>query len=142
MASIADYYTEIGKQPDNYSDFLVNFNAHPNQKDLMRNVNIDAVRRSVRNLIMTNKYDRLMNGDIGANIRRILFESFSPAIVSEIQNSIHYTLKKYEPRAILYNNSVVVDASTDLNYINVKVTFGIANIIDPVSVELNLKRLR
>lgn len=142
MASIADYYTEVSKQPDNYSDFLVNFNVHPNQQDLVRNVNVDAVKRSVRNLIMTNKYDRLMNGDIGTNIRAQLFEQFSPMVVDHIKSSIFYTLKAYEKRAELYTNSVVVESSPDLNYINIYVTFGIRNVVDPVTVELKLKRLR
>ena len=142
MASIADYDTEIKKQPDNYSDFLVNLNVHPNQQDLVKNVNVDAVKRSVRNLIMTNRNDRLMNADIGADVRRSLFETFSPALDSILKNSIYYTLKTYEPRALLYDDSVIVDASLDQNYVNVKIIFGIANIVDPVLVEINLKRIR
>lgn len=142
MASIADYYTEISKQPEQYSDFLANFNVHPNQKDLVRNIKIDAVKRSIRNIVLTNKYERVMNGDFGTNLRDSLFEIYSPALIATLQSSIANAIKAYEPRALLYEDSIRIEAGLDLNYINIFIVFAMNNVDDPISVELKLKRLR
>ena len=70
----ADRITELSAKDEIYSDFLVNLNPHPVSGMLLRFVNEKAVTRSIRNLILTNRGERLYQPKIGSDIRSILFE--------------------------------------------------------------------
>ena len=67
--------TQIVRQ---YSDLDLNFTIHPVKKDINRNLGERAVINSVKNLILTNHYERPFQPNIGSNIRRLLFENLEP----------------------------------------------------------------
>ncbi len=85
------------KQPK-YSDFSTSFARNPIQSDLLRISEFDAVKRSVRSLILTDKYERLLDPNIGGNIRALLFEPIDAATTITLRNAIESTLNNYEPR--------------------------------------------
>ena len=75
LPSVADRYS--AQRPKNqalYSDFLTNFNAHPDSKQLMTVKDEVAVMRSIKSLLLTNKYERLFQPSLGSNLRNFLFE--------------------------------------------------------------------
>lgn len=136
----ADRITETGREKERFSDFLTDLTPHPNTKDLVKVRNIDAVRRSVRNLILTNRYERLMAPDVGSNIKKLLFEPFSGPVANLIKQYVIETIGNFEPRA------KVIKVEATPNEINqsyrVDIYFYVINIPDPVSLTVTLYRVR
>ena len=67
--TLADKFTTKLKKEDLYSDFYTNLNAHPDTKQLVVNRNEDAIIRSIRNLILTDKYERPFQPDVGSRVK-------------------------------------------------------------------------
>lgn len=142
MANInrIDKYTETSKQRDLYSDFFADLTVHPNTGDLVRYTNEDAVRRSIRNLLLTNKYERPFNPNLGSNINKILFEPISTVSSSLLKTYVEETINNYEKRAKIIETSVVAD---ELNQsYKVTVYFYVINKPDPVGLAVTLYRIR
>ena len=132
--------TETGKQETRYSDFLTDLTPHPNTKDLVKNTNVDAVKRSIRNLIQTNRYERLMRPNLGSSVRKILFEPITPASADMLKQYVTETIGNFEPRAKVLNVDVFTD-SNNLAY-TINIYFYVINIADPVSMTVTLYRVR
>lgn len=140
MVSRLDRITETGKQETRYSDFLTDLTPHPNTKDLVKNTNVDAVKRSIRNLIQTNRYERLMRPNLGSGVRKILFEPVTPASADMLKQYVTETIGNFEPRAKVLNVDVFTD-SNNLAY-TINIYFYVINIADPVSMTVTLYRVR
>ena len=140
MVSRLDRITETGKQETRYSDFLTDLTPHPNTKDLVKNTNVDAVKRSIRNLIQTNRYERLMRPNLGSGVRKILFEPITSASADMLKQYVTETIGNFEPRAKVLN----VDVFTDTNNLayTINIYFYVINIADPVSMTVTLYRVR
>jgi hypothetical protein len=123
-----------------YSDFFTNFNAHPQNKRLVKYTNEESVKRSIKNLILTDKYDRLFQPEVGCRIRSLLFENMSPAIVDELKKSIQETVDTYEPRARIID--IVVQTNEDRHAYDVYIYFEVINSVNPVLLNLTLYRAR
>jgi len=123
-----------------YKDIDLNFSAHPITGDIAKKVGDDAIIQSMRNLLQTSKYERLMQPDIYSNLRNQLFEPIDNITSSAIGNSIRNVIDKYEPRV----NLVEVNVTPDYDYqgYNVSLTFFIVNQTNPITVELFLERIR
>ncbi len=140
MVTSADKYTQINKKQDIYSDFLLNFNAHPFTNDLARVKNEDAVKRSIRNLILTNAFEVPYKPTLGGNIHRFLFEPMTIETQKNIEESITLTIKNHEPRANLLKLLVV--PNIDESRYDVYIIFNVVNNANPVEMALSLYRVR
>lgn len=123
-----------------FSDFDSLFQANPITKKLNTNVNREAVKESVRNLILTNYFERPFRSDIGCSIRSYLFELFSPALKQTMENAVIEVINNFEPRADVLD--VLVEDRSDLNAISVTVAFQIRNDVTPVVLDVILERVR
>jgi phage baseplate assembly protein W len=123
-----------------YTDFTTAFAPHPVSGDLARVTDIDAVKRSIRNLILTDKYERLLNPKIGSNIRAMLFEPMDGATAAALNSYIQETIRNYEPRANLIQVQVVPDY--DNNLYSVTIIFGVSFSDQGATIELFLERIR
>lgn len=123
-----------------YSDFDSLFQAHPITRQLSKNTNREAVKESVRNLILTDYYERPFRSDIGCSIRYYLFELWSPALKQTMENAIREVINNYEPRADVLE--VLVQDDSDRNALSVTVAFSVRNDIDPVVLNVILERVR
>ena len=132
--------TLISSQQEYYSDFLDDFMVHPVKKDLLRNTNEDAVKGSIRNLLLTNRGDRLYDSNIGSDIRKILFENFSPAMDSVLADLIRTTIENHEPRAKIID--IFVNSDVDSHYVVATLVFSVINKEEPITLELILNRIR
>ena len=135
-----DTFTSLNKKNEIYSDFLTNLTSHPDGKDLLRITNEDSVKRSIRNLIMTDKLERLYQPDIGSNIRKLLFELPTPQLSNQIKNEIQETITNHEPRAKLISIDVIENSENESYKINI--LYYIINKIEPVSATITLYRVR
>ncbi len=123
-----------------YSDFFTDFTAHINTGQLNKKTNEDAVKQSVRNLLLTDHYERPFQPEIGCNLRALLFENFTPDTQLLAKKYITETIEHYEPRAILMNIQVV--PHIDKNALHVSILFRIINATTPTRLDLILERTR
>lgn len=123
-----------------YSDIPVNFDVHPLKGDLILTTNEDAVKRSIRNLLLTDPYERFFNPKIGAGIRASLFENIGQDTEFLLKTQITETINNYEKRAQLY--SVKVKAFPDQNAYNASIVFYLVNYTTPITLDLVLRRIR
>jgi phage baseplate assembly protein W len=106
----------------------------------MRFVNENAVTRAIKNLLMTNRNERLYQPNIGGDIQKLLFEPMMQSTADTLATSIRDTIDKYEPRAKVLNITVVPDYNG--NAYTVNVVYMIINRQEPVSVNITLTRVR
>ena len=123
-----------------YTDLNLNFNKNPATKDVAKLKDVEAVKRSVRNLILTNRFERPFHPEIGANVRALLFENMTPVTEQLLTERIADTLRVYEPRAVL--NDVVVSGSLDTNTYTATIKFYVREVPELIVVQEFLKRLR
>ena len=123
-----------------YSDIPTNFDVHPIKEDLVLVTNESAVKRSIRNLLLTDPYERFFNPLIGSGIRQSLFENISKDTEFFLREKITETIINYEPRADLI--SVGVKALPDENAYSASIIFAISNSTQPVTLDLVLRRVR
>ena len=82
-----------------YKDLNLNFTVNPVTSDVTTVTDVIAVKRSVRNLLLTNHYDRPFHPEIGSNIQSLLFENFGPITGNQLSRQIEEVIGNYEPRA-------------------------------------------
>lgn len=129
----------LNRKPD-YSDLDLDFIAHPTTGDVMKKVGEDAIKRSIRNLVLTNYYDRPFNPGIGSNVNKLLFDQPSPILENIMKDSIKTVIESFEPRVNIRHISVNLD--NDNNGFNVSLLFSVNNSLQPVSSEFFLERIR
>lgn len=135
-----DEYKNTDKKEELFSDFLCNLDPHPNTEDVVRFVNEQAVKRSIRNLLLTNRGERLFQPNIGSDINRILFENITAATAQALKGFIIDTITSYEKRCMII--SVDVIAKEELNAYDVNIIFSIINKVDPINLNVTLYRVR
>ena len=124
-----------------FKDLNLNFTKHPITGDIVRLRDVDAVKRSVRNLVQTNFYERPFHPEIGSNVRSVLFEPMSPITSNVLTRHIEDVIRNFEPRALLSGVSVVPDV--DRNAYNVTVQFYVRNApAELVDLTILLERIR
>ena len=123
-----------------YKDLNLGFQQNTATKDIQKLTDVEAVKRSVRNLINTNHYEKPFHPEIGSNLRAMLFENITPQITHVISKQIELLLKNYEPRCRLVQ--VHTQPMFDRNGYAVQISFYVQNYPDPVVVESFLERLR
>ena len=123
-----------------FSDLDFNFTAHPVTGDIVRRFDENAIKSSLKNLILTSNYERPFHSEIGSPIKRLLFEPATPMTQVLIQRAIIDTVNNFEPRVELLNVDVVVSADTYEVYVTVE--FRIVNTTQPLTLELTLERTR
>ena len=123
-----------------WADLDLDFTAHPVTKDIVLKKGVEAVKRSIRNLLLTNKYDRPFQPDIDGGVTGHLFELATPHTIHNIEGAIRNCISNYEPRAEVID--VFVTGDLDNNGFHVSLSFRVINTPDPVTVELFLERLR
>lgn len=140
ITSVADRFTLRRVETNLYTDFLTNLNPHPDSKQLVTNNNEDAVVRSIKNLILTDKFERPFQPNIGCRIKSFLFENISPQVTAALRKEIETTIGDHEPRARLIE--VVVTPIEERNMYVVTVVFYTVNVEQPITFKVVLERVR
>ena len=123
-----------------YKDLNMSFTKNPATKDVVRLFDVQAIKRAVKNIILTNKYERPFNPDFGCNLRGFLFENITEPLLVIIKDRVAMAIEKYEPRVSV--EDVVVKNDIDKNGINIQVSFLINGVEAPVTVSTFLQRVR
>lgn len=129
----------ISRRPD-YSDLDLDFIAHPTTGDVVKKTGDDAIKRSVRNLILTNFYDRPFRHYIGSNAVKLLFEPANQITANLLADTIREVINNYERRIEIRALNVVFDF--DNNGYNVTLEYSIINRPEPLVTTIFLERIR
>ena len=123
-----------------FSDLDLNFTPHPVTGDLVRKYDENAVKQSIKNLIMTRHYERPFHSEMGSPIRELLFDLITPVTALMVRRAIIDLISNFEPRVKLLGVEVI--PSEENNSLYVSITFKIVNTESPLSLEFLLERTR
>ena len=123
-----------------YSDLDLTFLKKPVDGDVSMKYNEQAVIRSIRNLLATNRFEKLFQPEIGSTINQLLFEPVSPLSASLIEDEIGRMIDNYEPRATI--SQIEVSANPDSNSFAVYIAVFIGNLASPTAINIILTRSR
>ena len=121
-------------------DLDLNFLKTPGKADVSLSYNEQAVIRSIKNLLLTSKFDRLFQPDIDSSLNSLLFEPVNPITASILQDEIIRVVNNYEPRVTI--DAVNVVAFPDNNYFTATLSVFIGNNTSPTNFNIILKRVR
>ena len=124
-----------------YSDLDLFFGKKISDNDINKITDVEAVKRSIRNLVQLNVYDKPFHPEVSGGVREMLFENMTPLISTIIARQIEDVIENFEPRARLTGVNVVPDF--DRNAYDVTVYFYVVNApTELVEVNQLLERLR
>ena len=123
-----------------YSDLNLNFTRNPATGDVARLTDIEAVKRSVRNLVLTNQFERPFHPEIGSSVRALLFENVTPLNAILLEDRIREVIINFEDRAEITSVRVIDDA--DRHGYRVIINFQVLNSVENVTITEFLQRLR
>jgi hypothetical protein len=124
-----------------YKDLDLNFKLVNSTKDVNRVTDVLAVKRSVRNLVLTNHFEKPFHPEIGSGVRDILFEPMTPITASILATAVEDVIENYEPRARLIG--VRAFPNLDQNAYNVTVEFFVVNApTEVITLDVMLEVLR
>tara|TARA_B100000287_G_scaffold241052_1_gene226565 strand:+ start:217 stop:645 length:429 start_codon:yes stop_codon:yes gene_type:complete len=123
-----------------YKDLDLDFGRNIVTNDVNKLTDVEAVKRSVRNLIQTNHFERPFHPEIGGNVRALLFEPVAPLTALNLQRKIEEVLNNFEPRIKLVQ--IIARPDIDRNRYQVSISFYVIGVSQPITVETFLERLR
>lgn len=122
-----------------YKDIDLTFSIKQNG-DVYKKTDAAAVKQAVKNLVLTNYYEKPFNPNFGGNVRALLFDLADEETEVDIENMIIAAIQRYEPRARIIN--VIANSSPDNNAIDITVIFNVVNTEEEVTFTTTLARLR
>jgi len=123
-----------------YKDLDLDFGRNTVTNDVNKLTDVESVKRSVRNLINTNHFERPFHPEIGGNVRALLFEPMTPLTALNLQRKVEEVLNNFEPRAKI--TQILADPDIDRNGYRLEIKFYVIGIQNPITVETFLERLR
>jgi len=124
----------------NYKDLDLDFGRNVITNDVNKLTNIEAVKRSVRNLINTSHFERPFHPEIGSDVRALLFENMTPLTALNLQRKVQEVLVNFEPRIRLVQ--IYATPNYDGNSYQLTVYFYVIGTTELVTVQTFLERLR
>ena len=123
-----------------FKDLDLDFGLNSVTKDVNKLTDAEAIKRSVRNLINLNNYEKPFRPEIGSGIRGLLFEPMTELTSHFMQVKIAEILNEFEPRISVSN--IIINNQEDKNAYSVSIHFLIKGTQEPVIVDTFLERLR
>lgn len=125
---------------DIYADLDIFFRKHPITGDIVRKTDTDAIKRSVRNIVMTNKFERPFKPNFGGSIRNKLFELNTDRQLNRMRRNLAKEIEQLEPR--VNNVNVVFGELEDSNNLDITIFYNIVNGAPQQEVEITVSRTR
>jgi phage baseplate assembly protein W len=132
--------TPLRKKRTLYSDFFKDLTVNPISGDLALRTNEESIKESLKNLILTDRGERLFQPNLGSDVRASLFENASPVILKIMEERVRDVINNFEPRISLID--VDVTSLYDDNRVKVTIYFYVKNREDPLSVDVFIERVR
>lgn len=130
---------KIVSTKEEWRDLDLFFKAHPITGDVTVKTDTDAVKRSVKNIILTNHFERPFKPNFGGSVRDMLFELNTSRKLRKVQNRLKETIEAFEPRV---EDVQVILANEDSNELNITIHYSIKNGIRTQQVDFTVTRKR
>lgn len=131
---------ELINSTRSFRDLDLNFEIHPVRKDINIFKNEYAIINAVKNLVLTNFYERPFQPQIGSNVRRLLFENVDGIIAAQLERAIEETILNFEPRVQI--SKIIAKPTPDENRYSVYLEFFVINNPSPITINFFLERVR
>lgn len=125
---------------ERYKDLDLDFIAHPVTGDVLQLKNTQAIKQSVRNLIMMSKFDKPFQPHINGRVRQMLFEPDTPLTRVEMRKSIYDILSRHEPRIRLMDVRILHNERQ--NSYDISIKYQVVNEPNIETISIILERLR
>lgn len=123
-----------------YRDFFNDFDMHPISSDVATKINENAIKQSIRNLILTDRGERPFQPNLGGDVRKLLFENFTAQTIVTAKQMITNTVNDHERRASL--REVIITSMEDNNAISITIIFSVINRQELIDLNVILTRVR
>ena len=123
-----------------YSDLDLFLNPHPITKDITIKLDTDAIKRSVKNIVLTNYYERPFKPSLGGGVRNLMFELNTSRRIKRFGKQLKKVIENFEPR--VSDVSVLIDDASDRNALNINIGYVIKGDASGRRVEFNVSRVR
>ena len=123
-----------------FTDLDLNFTPHPVTGDVGFKVDENAIKQAVKNLVLTQNFERPFHSEIGSSLRSLLFEPATPMTKEILRKTIEDTIINFEPRVDLIG--VDIQYRLDDTAVDVRIRFKVINTFTPIDVNLILERTR
>ena len=123
-----------------YRDFDLNMRAHPVTGKLIIRKNDDSIKQALKNLILTNLYERPFRPSFGSNLVYTLFENYSAETESLLKSYIETAIKNYEPRIDLLQIDLIGDP--DSHKLDISILFRTKILTEPTELIISIDRIR
>jgi phage baseplate assembly protein W len=132
---------DISRNVRQYSDLDLFFGKKSSDSDVSKVTDIQAVKRSIRNLVLLNPYEKPFHPEIAGGVREMLFELMTPITAQIIAKQVENVINNFEPRARLVG--VRVQPDLDRNLYELTIEFYVVNApTELVNMSVMLERLR
>ena len=132
--------TPLTKGREFYADFYKDLTVNPISLDIAMKKDEEAIKESLKNLILTDRGERLMQPNIGSDVRASLFENATPVTLKILEERVRDVINNYEPRVSIIN--IDVTSLYDDNRVQVTIYFYVKNREEPISVDIFIERVR
>ena len=126
-------------QERTYRDLDLSFKKNIISSDVSKKLGENAIKQSLKTLVLTRNGDRLFRPEVGSNVYSYLFEPIMPETTISIQKAIEDIINKYEPRVLV--SDVEVLPEIDYNRYTINITFSMVNDPKPLEIDFFLERL-
>lgn len=129
----------FGSRNRAYSDIDLSFETKTSG-EIYKKTDVAAVKQSVKNIVMTNYFEKPFNPFFGADVRSMLFELVGTMAESDIKRRIKKSINEYEPRAEILD--IIANSLEEQNEISVQIQFKVINTDEIVTIRTSISRLR
>ena len=124
----------------NFQDIDLDFTANPITGDVVTVKDSTSVKRGIKNILLTEEGERLMQPELGSGVRNMLFEPMTDINAQRLEDEVRSAIEAWERRAEVLE--IVVIPEEEHNRYRVAVTFRIINELEEQELELFLQRER
>jgi phage baseplate assembly protein W len=141
---MAEFDERLGILPTTqkqYIDIDLKMGMNPVTRDINKKVDKNAINQAIKNLLLTNYFERPFNPKFGGNLYNMLFENTDPIALLNIRDEIKYSVEYHEPRVIVEDLVVTVD-EYDEHLINVVLVYTTPSSTEDIEVRFQVERIR
>jgi len=123
-----------------YKDLSFDFTANPQTGDVATVKDAVSVKRGIKNILLTEGFERLFQPEIGSGIKNILFEPMTPLTEQRLSDACRDAIDAWEKRASVIDITVI--SEEEYNRYRVAIKFNINNSLETEQVDVFLNRER
>jgi len=123
-----------------FKDLDLDFLIHPKTRDIQKKISVNALKQSIRNLVLYKRYDKPFHPEISGGITDLLFEPMDKIVSGLLKTTITDVINNYEPRIVL--EDISVDGDEDSNSYEVRIVFSFVNETEPIEIDFLIERVK